>query len=151
MKNIIIFDLDGTIALIDKRREFSLKPNGRLDWDVFFNPKNIDLDKPNLPVIKTLKALKNSGYKIVILSGRLETTKKATLNWLKKNNVVFDDLKMRKNSLEGKYISDVELKKCWLEEIGLENIQFVFDDRNKLVEMWRNHGLTCFQVSNGDF
>ena len=87
MKNIIIFDLDGTIALIDKRREFSLKPNGRLDWDVFFNPKNIDLDKPNLPVINTLKALKNSGYKIVILSGRLETTKKATLNWLKKNNV----------------------------------------------------------------
>ena len=151
MKNIVIFDLDGTIALIDKRRELSSKPNGKFDWDIFFNPKNIDLDEPNFPVINTLKSLKNSGYKIVILSGRLETTKKATINWLNKYNIVFDDFKMRQNSPTGKYISDVELKRGWLKEIGKENVQFVFDDRNKLVEMWRNHGLTCFQVNEGDF
>ena len=151
MKNIVIFDLDGTIALINKRRELSSKPNGKFDWDIFFNPKNIDLDEPNFPVINILKSLKNSGYKIVILSGRLETTKKATINWLNKYNVVFDDFKMRKNSPTGKYISDVELKRGWLKEIGKENVQFVFDDRNKLVEMWRNHGLTCFQVNEGDF
>ena len=44
MKNTIIFDLDGTLAIIDKRRELSTKPNGKLDWGKFFNPSNIALD-----------------------------------------------------------------------------------------------------------
>ena len=52
-KKTIIFDLDGTLALIDKRRAISTKPNGKLDWDIFFDPNNISLDEPNTPVIKT--------------------------------------------------------------------------------------------------
>ena len=32
---IVIFDLDGTLALIDKRRALATK-NGKMDWDVFF-------------------------------------------------------------------------------------------------------------------
>tara|TARA_B100002052_G_C15835467_1_gene577523 strand:+ start:864 stop:1319 length:456 start_codon:yes stop_codon:yes gene_type:complete len=151
MKNIVIFDLDGTLALIDKRREISTKSDGKLDWDLFFNPKNINLDIPNFPVINTLKALKSNGYKIIILSGRLETTKNATLEWLKKYEVYFDDLKMRENSVKGKFISDVELKEKWLSDIGKENVEFVFDDRKKLVDMWRNQGLICFQVAEGNF
>ena len=51
-KNTIIFDLDGTLANIEDRRKISTKPNGKLDWDVFFDPDNIQLDKPNDPVIK---------------------------------------------------------------------------------------------------
>ena len=43
-KKIVIFDLDGTLALIDKRRDLATKDNGKFDWDVFFDPKNIDLD-----------------------------------------------------------------------------------------------------------
>ena len=34
MKNTIIFDLDGTLALIDKRRELSTKPNGKINFDM---------------------------------------------------------------------------------------------------------------------
>ena len=49
MKNII-FDLDGTLALIDDRRALSTKDNGKIDWDIFFDPNNINLDKPNQPV-----------------------------------------------------------------------------------------------------
>lgn len=150
-KNSVIFDLDGTIALIDKRRKISTKANGKIDWDIFFDPNNIDLDEPNLPVIKSLQSFKKDGYKIIILSGRLETTKDATLIWLKKNNVEFDVIKMRKNTPTGKYISDVELKENWLKEIGKENILCVYDDRTKLVEMWRRNGLTCYQVAEGNF
>ena len=54
-KKTVIFDLDGTLALIDKRRAISTKDNGKMDWDKFFDPKNIDLDQPNAPVIKTLQ------------------------------------------------------------------------------------------------
>ena len=35
----VIFDLDGTLALIDERRKISTKDNGKIDWDTFFNPK----------------------------------------------------------------------------------------------------------------
>ena len=68
LKNkIVIFDLDGTLALIDDRRKISTKPNGKLDWDKFFDPKNISLDKPNIPVIKMKQSLCDSGHQIVYL------------------------------------------------------------------------------------
>ena len=31
------------------------------------------------------------------------------------------------------------------------NIKLVLDDRNQVVDMWRNIGLPCFQVAPGDF
>ena len=40
-KKTVIFDLDGTLALIDDRRKVSTKGNGKIDWDIFFNPDNI--------------------------------------------------------------------------------------------------------------
>ena len=43
-KDVVIFDLDGTLALIDDRRKLSTKPNGKMDWDTFFDPDNIKLD-----------------------------------------------------------------------------------------------------------
>jgi hypothetical protein len=30
-------------------------------------------------------------------------------------------------------------------------IEYVLDDRNQVVEMWRSMGLTCLQVADGDF
>jgi hypothetical protein len=30
-------------------------------------------------------------------------------------------------------------------------IEYILDDRNQVVEMWRNMGLTCLQVADGDF
>ncbi|WP_457852111.1 phosphatase domain-containing protein [Mycolicibacterium conceptionense] len=27
----------------------------------------------------------------------------------------------------------------------------IFDDRNRVVDMWRRLGLACFQVAEGDF
>ena len=54
---IVIFDLDGTLALIDKRRALATKDNGKFDWDVFFNPDNISLDLPNIPVIQMANIL----------------------------------------------------------------------------------------------
>ena len=75
---IVIFDLDGTLALIDKRRAISTKDNGKMDWDTFFDPKNIDLDQPNTPVIKMAQMLKSQGFMIVIFSGRSKATKDAT-------------------------------------------------------------------------
>jgi hypothetical protein len=148
-KKIVIFDLDGTLALIDKRRAISTKDNGKMDWDKFFDPKNIDLDLPNQPVIDISNMLFTKGHTISILSGRSDVTKQATMDWLLKHDVWFDTLTMRpQNHL---YMPDNDLKQMWLDDIGVDNVAMVFDDRNQVVDMWRQNGITTFQVADGDF
>ena len=93
-KKTVIFDLDGTLALIDKRRDLSMV-DGKRDWDIFFNPVNIDLDEPNIPVINMAQLLNAQGFGIVIFSGRADKTKFRTMDWLDKHNVPFDLLQMR--------------------------------------------------------
>ena len=149
----VIFDLDGTLALIDDRRKISTKPNGKIDWDIFFDPKNIDLDKPNLPVIKLAQMFKDNGFRIVIFSGRSKATKDTTKDWLNKFDVPFDVLKMRPTSNDFKFKPDDDLKQMWLDSLfpNKDDIFAVVDDRKKVVDMWRRNGLTCFQVADGDF
>ena len=146
--NIVIFDLDGTLANIDKRRNLATK-NGKMNWNVFFNPDNIDLDTPNQPVIDMANMLYSQDYIIYILSGRSDKTEDATIAWLDKHNVNYDLLIMRpQNQL---YKKDSDLKQGWLDTIGKDRVSMVFDDRNQVVDMWRQNGLTCFQVADGDF
>ena len=100
MKNTVIFDLDGTLADIEIRRKKSIKLNGKMDWDVFFNAENIQLDLPNKPVIKIAQLFKADGFKIVIFSGRNDRSFFATKDWLKMNNVPFDLLVMRPDKFQ---------------------------------------------------
>ena len=48
---------------------------------------------------------------------------------------------------------DDELKKRWLDQLftNTDDVHCVFDDRDKVVKMWRDNGLTCFQVAPGNF
>ena len=65
---VVIFDLDGTLALIDSRRELSIGDDDKMDWDTFFNPKMISLDDPNQKVIDMLNMIDNTDkYQIWIL------------------------------------------------------------------------------------
>jgi len=149
MKKIVIFDLDGTLALIDSRRELSIKDNGKMDWDTFFNPKFISLDDPNQPVIDMANMLFTTGYTIWILSGRSDVTHTATTDWLLKHDVWYDQILMRPQ--DKLYMPDNDLKQMWLDTIGVDNVAMVFDDRNQVVDMWRQNGLQVFQVADGDF
>ena len=149
MKKIVIFDLDGTLALIDSRREISIGDDDKMDWDTFFNPKMISLDDPNTDVINMARILKSQGFHIWILSGRSDRTKDATIDWLNKHDIWFDSLMMRPQGYL--YKPDNDLKQMWLNSIGKDNVAMVFDDRQQVVDMWRQNGLTCFQVADGDF
>ena len=156
-KKIVIFDLDGTLADITTRRALAIDTtNGKMDWDVFFDPKNIDLDQPNTPVIKMAQMLKSQGFMIVIFSGRSKSTKTATKFWLDQHDVPFDVLKMRPNDRNTgghwHFMKDSDLKQHWLDDLQIKNDIFaVFDDRNQVVDMWRSNGLQVFQVAEGDF
>jgi hypothetical protein len=150
----VIFDLDGTLADITKRREMSTKENGKIDWDIFFGANNIWFDLPNEPVI-TMAQLLSEKHRIVIFSGRSKATKDETKRWLKKFDVPFDVIKMRPTSNEWKFMPDDELKQHWLDTLfpddKRKDILCVFDDRQKVVDMWRRNGITCFQVDDGNF
>jgi phosphoglycolate phosphatase-like HAD superfamily hydrolase len=146
----VIFDLDGTLANIDKRRTKATKADGKINWKIFFAPENIELDEPIDAVIKTFQALKQSGFRVGIFSGRDAISKKETEAWLAGHGIEFDFLRMRP---QGDFTPDDKLKKTWLDgELydGYE-VMCVYDDRDKVVKMWRENGVACFQVAPGDF
>ena len=167
-KKTVIFDLDGTLANIDVRRDKSMKPNGKLDWDIFAAPNSIlALDKPNAPVIKMAQMFKADGFKIVIFSGRNDRGFDATVQWLNNNHVPFDLLVMRPDKFKPKswpisngnpatpdmrFMPDEILKKKMLDTfVDINDVFLVVDDRDKVVKMWRDLGLNTFQVAPGDF
>ncbi len=149
----VIFDLDGTLALIDARRAKSTNVNGKMDWDTFFDPDNIQLDLPNHSVIHMARMLKAAGHMIVIFSGRSKATKEATKDWLNKFDVPFDVIKMRPTGSGFQFMPDDQLKQKWLDDLfpNKEDILCVFDDRDKVVQMWRDNGISCMQVAPGNF
>lgn len=151
----VIFDLDGTLADIKERRALATMDGEKINWSKFFDPQNVKLDTPNWPVVEAFKVYKNSGYRMVIFSGRSDATKEATLDWLKEYGIEFDLLLMRPNTPPILFMKDAELKENWLNENfpGEEkkDILCVFDDRDQVVQMWRKNGIPCFQVNYGDF
>ena len=172
-KKTIIFDLDGTLAIIEKRRIKAGSPTGdkptqsKMDWDVFFDADNIKLDEPNIPVIKMAQTFHQDGYKIVIFSGRNDRSYEATIDWLVWWDVPFDLLVMRPDKFKDKswpiadgnpatpemrFMPDEILKKKMLDIfVDKDDVLMTVDDRQKVVDMWRAEGLTCFQVAPGDF
>ena len=169
MKSLYIFDLDGTLALIDHRRHLVAQPECRQcygsvakcvacsqwkpNWDEF-HAACID-DKPNYPVIDTMNRLRRTSD-IWIFSGRSGAVRKETDGWLHMHTELgmYDigyQVRMRK---AGDYTPDDVLKESWYDTMSLDDkrrLVAVFDDRDRIVSMWRRRGVTCFQVAPGNF
>ena len=104
---------------------------------------------PNIQTIKTANLFHQNGFKVYIFSGRSESTKDATIKWLKKYEIKYDLLKMRRKNDNR---PDEIIKKEFVVELNiLDKIFLIFDDRDKVVRMWRSMSLTCFQVAEGAF
>ena len=51
-----------------------------------------------------------------------------------------------------RFMPDEILKKKMLDLfVDIDDVFMTVDDRQKVVDMWRGLGLTCFQVAPGDF
>jgi hypothetical protein len=155
MKPLYIFDLDGTISLAHHRQPILDNKDDPYRWDKFFAA--CIGDAPNAPVITTLNMLLQSA-EIWIWSGRSMTVCNETLQWLhafthwrRSSTHNINTLRMR---TEKDYTPDDVLKARWHEEMDdtdKNRLIAVFEDRNRIVAMWRNKGITCFQVASGNF
>lgn len=133
LPHAILVDIDGTLA----------KMNGRSPFE--WNKVGEDLCH------ETIKNIVNSyGNSVILFSGRDSVCRDETTLWLNENGIVYSELFMReKDNME----KDSIVKRRLFEEHirGKYFIEYVLDDRNQVVEMWRNMGLTCLQVADGDF
>jgi len=142
---IVAFDLDGTLADITHRLHFIQDKPER--WREFF--RACVHDKPIPEAIAVVHALQLVGHTIEIWSGRSDEVRTETEAWLRDHSVLYSTLRMRN---AGDHRDDAQVKGEWLDD--MEKYRWpdlVFDDRQRMVDMWRSRGVRCYQVAKGDF
>ena len=155
----VIFDLDGTLADCKHRlHHIEQRPK---DWPAFFEAMVDDAPKEELAwlfrAIRNSKAPTRSVLETeaqfpvpVICTGRPDNYREATQAWLLRHSLLPRSLYMRS---EGDYREDDIVKRELLAQIirdGYDPV-LVIEDRNRVVNMWRDEGLTCLQCAPGDF
>ncbi len=153
MKPLYIFDLDGTLALIEHRRSILEEIDDPNRWRRFYAA--CDKDQPNEPVIATMERLRHTSD-IFIFSGRSEEVRDKTVQWLAEHTSFMSwelehVLVMRE---AGDFTADDVLKKQWLDNMLVDDRQRLvaaFDDRDRVVKMWRDNGIVCLQVKEGNY
>lgn len=138
-----LVDIDGTLAHMRDKR-------GPFDW------KKVHLDAPDEKIIDIVNILGSSNfaldlghYKVIVMSGRDASCRDLTEEWLS-DYIHFDHLFMRP---EKDMRPDNIIKAELFDQHVRDNfdVQFVLDDRQQVVDMWRSMGLTCLQVAPGEF
>ncbi|WP_375446459.1 AAA family ATPase [uncultured Fibrella sp.] len=137
----ILVDIDGTAAKIHNRSPF--------DWS------NVGRDKPNVPVLNVVRAMRAAGYAVIFLSGRDSAARTPTIAWLRHHlgwrEYADYELFMRqrndnrKDSIIKRELFDAHIRNHYF-------VELVLDDRDQVVALWRRDlGLTCLQVDYGNF
>lgn len=134
----VLCDLDGTLALLGGRDPY--------------RPERCATDEPCWPVAMVLLGLSLLPLppQVILVSGRPERARDPTERWLERYRFPYSRLLLRPN---GDYRPDEVVKReLYDREIAPSfDVLFVLDDRSKVVAMWRELGLLCFQVAPGDF
>jgi FMN phosphatase YigB (HAD superfamily) len=141
----VIFDLDGTLS-DGAHRQHLIATEPKL-WDAFH--RAAAFDTPIRPMVLLTRMFHATNQRVEIWTGRSDIAKLETQEWLMMHGVPYDRLLMRP---EGDHRPDTELKGEWLASLNpREWPHLVFEDRTRMVEMWRSRGIQCAQVAPGDF
>lgn len=132
-----IFDIDGTLAIMGDRSPY----DGAAVWK----------DTVNESVLAALNNADNAGYVIIIVSGRDEEYREVTEKWLSDNKIYHDHLYMRPTEQGSKREDSIIKYELFNKHIrGSFHVQGVYDDRHRVLRMWRKLGLTTFHVNGPD-
>lgn len=151
---LVIVDVDGTLADSAPAAAKFLKPHTHGDennWKGFLAATEF-----MAPIHAVTKWVRNlpPDYKIIICSGRSDSAARTTISWLRRHDIPFDHILMRRNS---DHRPDAQVKQEFLNLLPKQQIAFIIDDRNSVCEMWRRvkqeEGLSysVYQVAEGDF
>ena len=143
-EEIVIFDIDGTLADVSERIHH-LKKQPK-NWEGFF--AGMAQDKAIRSMVRLCNILYAAGIRIILCSGRQEKHRAETVAWLTQQGVNYHELLLRKN---GDRRSDVVAKRELIAKLDKSKILFVVEDRSRVVEMWRAEGLVCLQCAPGEF
>lgn len=139
-KSLILCDIDGTIASCEARLRFVEAP-GKKDWRGFYS--EIANDDPIDFVIRWVRELAKE-HTICLVSGRPDTYQFETINWLKRHQVPYNYIFMRRGSDSQ---SDVIVKNEILSYLPKEKILFCLDDRPVVLrEVWGANGIKAYPV-----
>ena len=142
----VIVDIDGTIADCTHRLHYI--QNQPKDWDSFYEACSDD--KPIPDVLELCRHL-HERYLLLFVTGRKAKVRFKTRDWLEEYfNLDRCELFMR---------GEMDRREDWIvkKEIYEQciapfySVQFVLEDRQQCVDMWRKLGLTCLQCDKGDF
>jgi hypothetical protein len=143
-EEIVIFDIDGTLADVSERIHHLRKVPQ--DWEAFF--EGMAQDKAVRSMVRLCNLLYSSGLRVILCSGRGEEHRAETVGWLDRQGVNYHALLLR---AAGDRRNDVIVKREMLVGIDKRRVLFVVEDRSRVVEMWRSEGLVCLQCAPGEF
>lgn len=150
MKDVVIFDLDGTLAC--GKHRLHLLPTKDLHLTESWTEFNLAcaddaLIEANAELAWALEA---AGHTVIILTGRSDIARNLTEQWLDKYGIYYDRLIMRRHDDNRK---DTIIKEEELRRIGLDRILFCVDDRLDVARHLRSLGLTvlvCTEYTETD-
>lgn len=142
----VVFDLDGTLSLNAHRLHFIRRPQSERDY-ASYHAACIH-DELCEPVARVLLTHLSSGHKVEVWTGRSDVVRVETEAWFRRCNL-WPGLVTRMRP-EGDHRSNVDLKRAWLTEQRrtLQEPNLVYEDMTATVRMWRDEGVTCFQVAD---
>lgn len=133
-----IFDIDGTLA--DTSHRIHYLDERPKKWREFNAACHLD---PPIEATIELARIVGAEVHLLLFTGRLESQREATLEWLRKHRIDFAGLHMRR---DGDYRQDDVIKSEMCDtaiRAGFKPL-FVFEDRPRVVSMWRRRGIVCF-------
>lgn len=133
----VIFDLDGTLALMNER--------GPFEWS------RVKEDSPNESVVDLFHMIRkcHPDWRIISLSGRDGVCEGLTKEWMFDHNLHPDHHWQRK---EGDQRKDSIIKEeiFWEHIASNFDVQYAVDDRQQVVDMWDMLGVQVWQVQQTD-
>lgn len=144
-----IVDIDGTLADLSHRLHFIQQEPKQ--WDAFCDACGDDA--PIHDVIDVVRQIGLYGQvipQIIYLTGRPERVRGQTQGWLRKFFLPQGEIIMRK---DGDHRPDTIAKRELMDRIIADGgrIAGVFEDRPSVCRVWREMGLTVFQMKHEEF
>lgn len=146
---VIIVDLDGTLCDTTHRNCFvDTTGNKKKQWGKFFAGMADDALRDEM---KSLIDDTHPDCDVVIVTGRPDSYKKVTLDWLSQYGIRYNAIYMRRaNDRRPDTVVKQEILDNYLPK---EKIVMVYDDRGSVIKMWQSNGLPVTNMggANNDF